>query len=263
MSNEPIEIETIGDQAIKQFFVVAPTLLTRAMNVIFRREARKFVGDKKKNGKFREELMAKNRKYLPGKWKPFVARAFTGGVVDKDKLGSMRLVIGILKQRRIKLPYLESLGKDNPIRASKSWLIIPNYSVLRSVGLYGKRGSRGKSTFAKLFGQLYDAKQLTTIFFKGKMFAFGNFPSYTPGDKRERHQNRLHRKLLFTGVKSVQIPKQFDFFKSWNTHFAGFETRATKFIQKVIDREATKLDKKANYNLGSAVLDIAQGEING
>lgn len=229
-----ISLQTNTPEEIEQMFKTAPKVFTNAVRSWLIRERNSFVG---KNGKFTKYLRAKQRHYRTGYWSEFVARAFGGHVENENNLGSMRLRMGIRDERRKKMPYLEALGNGATITPKNSdWLIIPNYKNLMSVSLFGRYGGSGKRSFIKLFKRMLDSGELQApVLFHGRLLYFGNTPE-SSGSHEIRHKHNLDRKLLFVGVKSVDIPKQFDFEGAWKMRLPSAMKRGEKAIAKAVEK---------------------------
>lgn len=205
-----IEAEIKGEEKLKYLFKIAPETFRRQSELWLWREKVAFVGSSKKDGKFTKELLNKPRKYRSGNYSRFVARSFTGVIDNKTNLNAMRLRMGIVRDNQKKsLPYLESLGFGGiSTPKSKSWLMVPNYKNLADLGY--KHEAMGK-----LLANLYD--RVNPVLHNGKLLVFDE-----------------NKKLLFTGVKSRQMQRQFNFDASWNKRTASVVKHGNTMIERTV-----------------------------
>lgn len=205
-----IDVETKGEEKLAYLFRMAPETFRRQFELWLWREKVAFVGSSKKDGKFTKELLNKPRKYRSGNYARFVARAFTGVVENKTNLDAMRLRMGIVRPGQQKnLPYLESLGFGGiSVPRNKSWLMVPNYKNLSDLGY--KYEAMGK-----LLANLYD--RVHPVLHNGKLLVFDD-----------------NRKLLFTGIKTRQMTRQFNLEASWSKRAASVQKHGNTMIERTV-----------------------------
>jgi len=255
------EIVVLGEDRVQQLFAMAPKAFGRAMTHWMWSERKHFLGNKKYRGEFRRSLDIRPRKYMSGRWSKGIGSAFTGNVANREQLEGLRLSMGITDKWQQRIPYAEFLSKGGTIFPKRAdWLIIPNYKNLKSRGLFGRIGSSGvsKLSFNKLFnfasGNIENPSSRWSpnlelsypVFKNGKMFYFGNTSGETYRNKsgkvvrRKSGIGRLHGQLLFIGVKSVSIGKQFDFVSDFLNRQPIFVKNANNMVDKTIN----EIDKK-------------------
>lgn len=220
-------ITVLGERRIQRLFEMAPKVFTEAMAHWLWRERRMFVGNKERQGSFQRQLGRKTRKDAGRKWRVGIGNAFKGWIDNPKRLYGMTLTMGVNDVWLKRMPYVELLNTGGTITPKRAnWLIIPKYDNLRTVSEYKKYGGHGKMTFNKLFRQLYDNSDLYYMFFHGKMLYFGDFES---GGK-----SHLNNKLLFVGVKSAKIKRQFNFERSFTRRKSGMIRRAEKMASRTV-----------------------------
>lgn len=242
-------ITVVNESRVKQFFVMAPKEFTRSMAKYMYHERNLFVGTrtKKKMGSFRRSLVKKQRKSYPGQWSKGMAMAFTGYVYNSDKLDNMNLNLGISEKWQDRIPYLEDLSKTHTVTPkNRKWLMIPFYKNLKSIGLFGRVGGFGrgktKQHWGRVLKMLDEHSRTNWLFSRGRLLVFGYIEKKS-GSHRARHMGRLDRKLLFVGVKSATIKKQYDFKRAFMRRKPGVIKRANKAVEKTvknIDRKVSK-----------------------
>jgi hypothetical protein len=219
---------------VQKMFSASPQIFLTEMRKFLYRERRSFVGNKEKAGSFRKNIYNQKHHYFERPWKPYVAEAFTGKV-SQDSSG-MTLQMGVKRNRLEKMPYLQALAEGATIRPKNAnYLLIPVYKNLLSIGLFGRLGGSGKNTYAKKFREWADAGYIDGPVpdIGGKMLFFGDFGNQR-GTHYGRHLTNLNRKLLFVGVKRVDIRKRFDFVGSFESRQTGIEKRANTAVNRAI-----------------------------
>lgn len=227
-------MEILGEKEVQQLFAMAPKTFSAAMRRWMYRERRSFVGNKKKDGVIRRDLQRKPHRYEQRNWKPYVADAFTGVLENKNSLANMTLRMGVISNRLEKMPYLQALAEGATIRPKNAqWLIVPHYGNLASAGLFGRYGGRGKRTYAKLFGEMFNKSNIHGVIHGGKLLVYGDFPT-SGGSHNARHSHLLHHKLLFIGLKKVSIKKRIKFYERFNSRIPSITKRANNAIKQTI-----------------------------
>lgn len=219
---------------VQNMYNASPKSFITEMRKFLYRVRRSFVGNRDKDGSFRRSIRGQAHHYFDRPWKPYVAEAFTGSVSTNPS--GMALRMGVKQSRLEKMPFLKALAEGATITPkSAKYLIIPHYKNLLSVGLLGRLGGRGKNTYAKQFREWADNGYIDGPIpdTGGKMLFFGDFGNQK-GSHRGRHLMNLNRKLLFTGVKRVQIKKRFDFVGKFEAQQSGIVKRANNAVNRVI-----------------------------
>jgi hypothetical protein len=219
---------------VQNMFRSTPEIFLTEMRKFLYRERRSFVGNRQKPGSFRKSLYGQMHHYYGRPWKPYVADAFTG-TVSADSSG-MTLIMGVKQNRLEKMPYLKALAEGATITPKNAkYLLIPHYENLRAVGLFGRLGGSGKNTYANQFRKWADAGYIDGPVpdAGGKLLFFGDFGNQK-GSHYGRHLMTLNRKLLFTGVKRVQIKKRFDFVGKFKSRQSGMLNRANTAVKRAI-----------------------------
>ena len=241
------ELVILGEKQVEDLFKMAPKVFTNEVTHFLWKERLMFVGNKKEMGTFRRGLLRKKRKFYDGTWGQGMARAFTGNLNRPtgrlsnvlNSLDGLELSMGVIDKWKRRIPYLEFLSEGGTVRPkNKEWLMIPFYKNLRSVGLFGRIGSN-----------IHDKKNWTRwrrenqirmgdfVPFHGKLLVFGDIPKEEQtGTHFNRHLGRLHRKLLFVGVKRVNVKKQFDFEKSFERRKPAIINRAIRMTEKTVQQ---------------------------
>lgn len=220
-------VTVFGEREVSRLFEMAPKVFADTMSHWLWRERRNFVGNKKKQGAFRRHLGKKTRRDTGKPWSVGVRNAFSGFVNHPKVIQGMTLKMGVNEKWLKRMPYLELLGTGGTLTPKRSsWMIVPNYKNLRTVAEYRKYGGHGKNTFGKLFRKLYEGSDLHYLLFHGKMLYFGDFEG--------RSHAHLNDKLLFTGIKSAQIKRQFDFQRSFIRRRNGMVKRANNMVNRTV-----------------------------
>lgn len=242
------DITIVNESKVKQLFAMAPKEFTNSMAKFMYHERNLFVGTrtKKKMGYFRRSLVKKERKSYHGKWSKGMAMAFTGFVHNSKNLEGMNLNLGISEKWQERIPYLEDLSKTHTVTPkNKSWLMIPFYKNLKSIGLFGRIGGFGrgktKQHWGRVLKMLDEHSRTSWLLFHNKLLVFGDIEKKS-GSHRARHLGRLDKKLLFVGVKSATIKKQYDFKRSFMRRRAGVIKRA----HKAVDKTVKTIDRKVS-----------------
>jgi len=240
------EVVILNEKRVQQLFAMAPREFSKSMVHFMWRERKSFVGNKRHMGSFRRTILRKKTKSYSGTWHQGMARAFTGNINHPDKLDNMQLSMGVGDVWKERIPYIEELAKGYSVAPkAKKWLMIPMYKNLRSIQLFGRVGGTGmgrtKKPWSRVIQMLYNSSRITPILFHGKLLFFGNTKGER-GTHERRHLAHLHNKLLFIGVKSVTVKKQFDFYKAFERRIPGIIRRANN----TVDRTVREIDKKAN-----------------
>lgn len=242
-----VNVTILGEDRVQQMFATAPRAFARSMTHWLWRERKSFVGNRRHMGSFRRTLLRKKRKSYDGTWSQGMARAFTGKVNHPERLSNLQLSLGISDKWQERIPYLEKLSEQHTITPkNRQWLMLPFYENLRSVGLFGRVGGFGmgktKSHWGRVIQMLYNSSRITPILFHGKLLFFGDTAGEA-GSHRGRHLGRLHKRLLFVGVKKVSIKKQYDFLKAFQRRVPGIIKRANNMVDRTmreIDRGVSK-----------------------
>jgi hypothetical protein len=245
------EMIILGEALVQQLFAMAPRAFGRSMTHWLWSERKHFLGNKKYRGEFRRSLDVKERKYGPGKWRKGIGSAFTGNVINRDQLDNLHLNMGITEKWQKRIPYADFLSRGGTILPKKAkWLIIPYYKNL-GLRILGRLGSfiGSKRSYNKLFnfaagnieGNFPPGLKLRYPVFKnGRMYLFGNTSSETHRNKKGKVVRtktgigRLHDKLLFTGVKSVEVGKQYDFISDFERRRPIFVKNAYSMVEKTV-----------------------------
>jgi hypothetical protein len=216
MSNETIEL--FGDEKLKWIFEHAPKAFKDAMLRWFRAERRFFVGDKFKDGKFRQRLLNKQLSGRPGQWSEKTARLFRGYIDHRNVIDKMELRMGVgLKQRFNFARNLAAMETGYTSAPHGQWMPLPVYDNLAKIGV--------TKAFKSEFRKLYDKSALDPAMVNGQMMFFDD-----SGIKGRGHT------LLFIGARNITVRPQFSFKRDWSARLPGIPQRGEKQMQRAIDR---------------------------
>lgn len=227
-----IDAEILGDEKIARMMQAAPKQVTRTLVSWLRAERTRYVGNKRKFGKFRNQIkrlrLGKDSKAPfkreSGTWQERLAKGFTGHVFGVSRIATLGMRAGIgLKRKTGFLDGLEKLDKgytgSRTISSGKN-MTIPAYSNLKKAGL-------AKRDFEYLVdsGRVFPVKKNgITLWFDDSQRAKGG--ANKGGLKKSA--------LLFIGKRSVTLRPKFEFAKQWARDKANVIKRGKSRIARTI-----------------------------
>lgn len=196
------------DKKLKKLMNRAPGVYGTEIKKWLYREKKLFVGTIRRR-------LSKKRTARGDAWSSQVVNLIRGVVNNPGKInGSLRM--GLLYRNRRKIhEIMEFLGTGGTV-SSSTFMPIPNYKHIRRQKTHG------------LFKDLMRRKKLIAVYRKGKAFYF-----------ERGAQNRL----LFTGVKSIRIRKQFDIARSWDRRRNSVIRRMDKALDKASAQVQKRIDR--------------------
>jgi hypothetical protein len=210
----------VFDQAdLKVMFRIAPEQYRKTLIGWMIREKGFFVGDKKgKDGVFTRKMMAKDLSNNKGKWAYNVAKSFKGYVNNTNNIHGMTLRMGVnLSGKSMFGQQIAKMQDGYKQNVVGNWMIIPNYEEMFF--------ARPRKKAMEMFHDLVNNQKLFIVAHAGKIY----------------YIDKASNELMFTGVKNITVPKQFNFMEDW-------ESRQPQ----VIDRGMKAIDKTTN--------ELAQGK---
>lgn len=216
--------DTLTIEEFEKILKVMPDKVLKTVKGWMLSESASFVGNKKKDGSFTKYLLNKDRKYRGGKWSRNFARTFQGKLENDADLNRINVKMGISSEKEKKMPLIGALSRGASIRANSSpWLWIPNFENMKKAGInVNKYGSSGKNPITKVLAD--NNNKIEMFYYMGKMFA------YLKTGNGVKH-------LIFTGVKSVTVKQQFDFYGQWEKRRRGLEGRLERRLKTMLSRE--------------------------
>lgn len=195
----------------------SPRVFSRYINKFLFKEARVFIGDKKKDGivrrQFANKLTAKNQP-----WETKMVHLFNFAFNDKGNL-DRTLEMGILANNKKHIhEVLQYLGEGGEVTSDK-FMPIPIWQNL---------GADIKKQHG-LFLWKMKAGDLFTVYKNGKAYYF---------DKNEPDKG-----ALWYGVKAITIKKKYKFDELWTRRSRNLNKRADKMLAKAISTASSKEEK--------------------
>lgn len=218
MSDIEIKGKVTGTEELSKTFNRAPEKYRRAIFAWLLRESASFVGNSKRDGRFRKKLMSKN-KSGGGKWSRKIIKLFKGEVTGTEKISGMKLTMGLIyHNKKLIHEIVENMSIDQTMSPKKGkFLILPINKNLRN--LPNNKKALG------IFSRKIRDKSLTMIKDEKNLLYF---------DKKSNKQ------LLFIGIKKANIKRQYDIEGDWGKVLPSAYNR----FMKTIDRTTQKLNKR-------------------
>lgn len=204
-------VVVFGENKVKRLMALAPEYYYKAVRSWLIAERKEFVGGK--SGSFSRSLIRKRRSGRPGYWDARTRYPFKGYLKNDTQLQGMHMEMGIGLEHPT--PFTEGLAKMQTgyTTSPGSWMILPIYENLKNVGI-----TKGQH---KKFKEMMDENRLTIISKRGRLYFFDNFLAGKKGNGQ----------LLWVGARSITVPKQLEFYETWEKQIPDVLKRG----QNVID----------------------------
>ena len=228
-----------GANRVAYMMGFAPKEMSRAVFIGFLKTRDQFIGTAKRRGNVsglvRRRIERRKNwggRISPTQNSPTWTRQFSSllkGKVDgqMELMKTLSLHMGVLyRTKRDINQAMEGVIEGRRISAKGSMLVFPIYANLQRVGVMAKTGD------SVLELKRYEAMGTMFVLQRGTKTLFYDKDLWDHGDRKNA--------LMFIGVPSVTIKKQFDFYEQW----AGFSTRANRLIEAAVDRGVKRLERK-------------------
>ena len=202
-----IQTKVFENNTLRFLFTQAPEMYRKSILDWLVKEKGSFVGDKTKDGSFTRSILAKRHSGREGTWSRKVARMFKGYIGNQNRIEGMTLKMGIGLQHGSGFTEAISKMEEGYSQTTSKYLVIPNYSGLRDAFV--------AKTPYKAFKEMMEEEKHDIINKAGKLFFF---------EKGEQG------KLLFTGVKHIDVPKQIKFTEAWGNKLPAVLDRGNKAV---------------------------------
>lgn len=234
-----IDGEKIGNEKeVRQLLAGAPGAFRNAFRILLYQERKRYIGNKKKDGKFRKQLL---RKRLNGRgpfgrkgtWPKNVAKAFKGYVFNKKTLDNMTLRMGAGLNNPSKfmlgLRKMDEAYKGSRSITSSKQMPIPLYRNIKKVY------SGDAST---VFKNLSKAGKLQPVNIGNRTFWFHKDLKYKTRGKGDRSKRGKFKKsaLMFIGAREVKIKPQFNFEGMLEAEKPKIVNRARRAVKQTVRR---------------------------
>jgi len=228
-----------GANRVAYMMGFAPKEMSKAVFVGFLKTRDIFIGTSKKKGNkpgiVRRRIEKRKNwggRISPTQNSPTWTSQFSSLLKGKieghiEFMSTLSLHMGVLY--RTKRPInqaMEMMGNGDTVTAKGGMLIIPMYENLQRVGVQCKTGN--------------SVIELKRYQFNGEMFVLARGSKTLFYDKDLWDHGDRKNALMFVGMHSVKIQKQFDIYDQW----AGFSARAHRLIEAAVDRGAKRLERK-------------------
>jgi hypothetical protein len=211
-----IKTNVFQNAECRVMFAIAPESYRRGLLGWLIRERGLFVGDKKHDGSFTRSMLRKKVSGASGAtWDRRIAKTFKGYIDNEMSLAGMSLKMGV--NLRNPKPFAQSIAKmeEGYTESTTKPMIVP---ILDNQQL-----RRPRKLMLREFKELRARNMVYTVERAGRLY-------YIDRDTRE---------ALFVAVKSIKVPKQFDFIKSWAFRIPAALVRG----QKAVDKQTEKIAK--------------------
>ena len=223
-----------GDaKKLEKLYAYAPKAFLKTIRVWMREERTRYIGNRKKDGKFRKKLSRKSRSGRTGKWPDTVVKSFQGFLIQPNKLDGMTMRAGF----GLKSPSKFALGLrmmdqgysgSRAIRSGKN-MTVPVYRNLKKV-------------YSGPLSRAYQAMQsyLDPVKINGRVYWFDRRKAY----KKRRGDSKYKRDaLMFVGRKQIDIQPQFNF----EGYLEGERPRMTRRAIRELKRTIYRLNRGTTY----------------
>lgn len=207
----------------------APDLFRKKLLGGLLSERDQFVGSKGKDGVFTKKIMRKtSMKGTP--WPRNIARIFGGRVDGGERIEGMRLVMGVGESKRFKYRHKEGYGIG-------LYSGMPFTSVIDFLSTGGTIQSRNKEFMIMPIYRNFQNKKKIGAQWKS-MIANHELAFVREGNRLYYFRKNGYgddRDLLFIGIKSATVKRQYDFYGDWNKRLPRVGSRLQKKIDKAVD----------------------------
>lgn len=203
-----IKGKLIGEQEIKAMLNKAPAIYLKNIRKWIITEGKGFIGVKGKPGVMRKKMQKKG-------WQDKFTNTAINWKITNDNKINMGMKAGVLYTNKKKIhEIMEFLGNGGTINSSK-FMIVPSKNL-----------NKGVKKHHGYFKQQLKASKLFAVYQNNKAYYF----------------DKVTNQLMFTGVKTVKVKKQFDVENEWNKRKPSIINRC----EKMIDKATTQAQKKSN-----------------
>jgi hypothetical protein len=216
-----------GAAKVSKMLGHAPESFRRAIVSWMWRERNLFLGSNKTKGRqdgaFRKKLQKKiSNRGIP--WDPRVTRVFRGRMEGEKTVGTIKMIMGAGTQGEADSKFVQGLrvlGSGGKITSS-NFMIVPIYDNF--TGTKAEPHNQFKGMMAR--------SELVYIRTGGHVFYLDK--------KRVEYGLDFEESLMFMGVKSIKVPKQFDFEGDWSARLPAVTNRGKAMIDKTTERVEKK-----------------------
>lgn len=227
-----------GAEQTQRLLAAAPNAYRKGIRRFFYSERKKYVGNKRIDGKFRRQLSRRRHQGAKfpfnrpdsNQWSRQVYKSFKGYVFNVTRLDGMTLRMGIgLRKPSAFVRGLERMDRDwQGSRvlgsAGKGEMSIPAWGNINKVwqGLRGNAWSDLKPHLTP-----FKTKHGTTLWFDKRQ------KKWAKGKNAGRFKKSA---LMFVGKKAIEIDQQFDFVKQWDGQLPKVVKRGQRQVDLVTRR---------------------------